>query len=507
MAVTLPDRSESYWIASTPETSYPPLEGDITVDVAVLGAGIVGVTAAYLLKQHGVRVALVDARRIVTGVTGHTTAKLTSLHGTKYSEIVSRFDRERARLYADANEGAIRFVSAVVEEHGIDCDLRRMPAYTYTTDAEELERIHAEVEAAREAGLAASFVAESPLPFPIQGAVRVENQAIFHPRKYLLALARMVEGDGSHVLEGTAARDVREGRPCVVTTDRGRIRADHVIVATHFPFLDRGLYFARLEPMRSYALGIRAAEAPPEGMFISLGEDFQSIRPHPTGDGWLIIVGGVLHQTGRSSVPTMQHYRQVEAFAREAFTVESIEYRWSTQDNRTVDGIPYVGTYTPASPHLYTATGFDGWGMSNGTAAAMILADLILKRHNRWAAVYDPARLGQVAKIGQMLRLGVSNVDHLVRDRVQVPPLEVSDLAPGEGRVGRVGGEMLAVSRAADGTLQAVAPACAHQGCIVTWNDAEQSWDCPCHGSRYAADGTLLHGPATHGLERRPLVG
>lgn len=505
--MTLPERSQSYWIASTPETSYEALEGDLAVDVAVLGGGIVGVTAAYLLKQHGLRVALVEARRIVTGVTGHTTAKLTSLHGLKYSQIVSQFDRERARLYADANEGAIRFVAAVVQERGIDCDLHRMPAFTYTREADELDRIHAEVEAAREAGLEASFVTETTLPYEVAGAVRVENQAIFHPRKYLLGLARLVDGDGSRMFEHTTARDVREGRPCVVTTDHGRIRADHVIVATHYPFLDRGLYFARLEPMRSYALGIRVAEPPPQGMFISTGEDFQSVRPHPENGGWLVIVGGVQHMTGRSSVPTMQHYRAVEAFAREALTVESIDYRWSTQDNRTIDGIPYVGTYTPASPHLFTATGFDGWGMSNGTAAAMILADLILKRHNRWAAAYDPARVGQLTKVGQMLRYGASNVDHLVRDRIsQAAPLEVSDLAPGEGRVGKVGGETLAVSRAADGTLHAVAPACAHQGCLVTWNEAEQSWDCPCHGSRYAADGTLLHGPATKGLERRPLV-
>ena len=232
------------------------------------------------------------------------------------------------------------------------------------------------MEAAREAGLEASFVTETTLPYEVAGAVRVENQAIFHPRKYLLGLARLVDGDGSRIFEHTTARDVREGRPCVVTTDHGRIRADHVIVATHYPFLDRGLYFARLEPMRSYALGIRVAEPPPQGMFISTGEDFQSVRPHPENGGWLVIVGGVQHMTGRSSVPTMQHYRAVEAFAREAFTVESIDYRWSTQDNCTIDGFQVTFFIPPP------------W-----TAAARSWRT-ILKRHNCWAAAYDLARWG-----------------------------------------------------------------------------------------------------------------
>lgn len=503
--MALPDRSQSYWIASTPETAYPTLAGDVTVDVAIVGGGIVGLTAAYLLRREGVRVAVIEAHRIASDVTGHTTAKLTALHECKYADLIRSFDRERARLYADANSSSIRFVGELCAEHGIECEYRTMPAYTYTHSEDQVERLHAEAEALRSLGLPGAFTTDVPLPFQTLGAVVLPDQAIFHPLKFLLALARHLPGDGSHILERTRAVDVERGRPMRVRTATGTVSADHVIVATHYPFLDRGLYFARLEVRRSYVIAVRTGEPHPEGILISTYPDFHSIRPHPTADGWLVLIGGHHHTPGEVT-ETLAYYEELEAYARGHFTVESVDYRWSTQDNWTLDGLPYVGSYVPGSPRLYVATGFAGWGMTNGIAAARILANAILGRPNPWAAAFDPARVGQIKGVGKSLRMGISAVDHLVRDRLtRQEEIDPAQIARGEGRVGMLNGRQVAISRDDENRLHAVSPACGHQSCIVAWNEAERSWDCPCHGSRYSPDGTFIHGPTVKDLEPREL--
>ena len=502
----LPGKPVSLWLATTPETHYPALAaGDISVDVAVLGGGITGFAIAYHWKQAGQTVAVLEAGRIVESVTGNTTAKITSQHNLIYDHLISQFGEESARLYADAQESAKERIAALISELRIDCDFRRTSAYTYTVSDEDLDSVKREAEAAARLGLPASFVSETPLPFAVRGAVRFDNQAQFHPRKYLLALAERIPGEGSYIFEQTRAFDIDDAEPCTVQTSNGTIRARSVVVATHFPYFDPNIYFAAQYPKRSYVLGCRLNGALPEGMYISTSEPHHSIRNNPYDGGELLMVGGENHKTGQGG-DTSERYRRLEEWARTHFDVRSIEFRWSTQDNNTVDKVPYIGKLSIGSKHLYVATGFGGWGMTNSHVAADILTDMILGRENPRAQVFDPSRFKPVTSAKDFVKENLNVVKEFVSDRISSPELpETIDLPQGEGAVFKSEGEHVAVYRDEQGAVHACSAVCTHMGCIVHWNPAETTWDCPCHGSRFNYDGEVLQGPANEPLEKKQL--
>ena len=502
----LPGKPVSLWIATTPDTEFPAQQGDVTVDVAILGGGITGIACAHLLKQGGASVAVVEAGRIVKSVTGNTTAKITSLHSLIYDHLTKNFGQEKAQMYADAQQAAIEKIASIVAEYEIDCDFLRANAYTYTESEEELEQITAEVEAATKLGLPASYVEETALPFRIKGAVQFANQAQFHPRKYLLELVKLIPGGSSHVFEQTRALDVEQDEHvCRVRTDKGTITAKDVILATHFPFYDHAMYFARMFPGRSYVLGCRLNGPVPEGMYVSPGFPHHSIRNNPYEDGRILMVGGEHHKTGQGG-DTEERYKRLETWARSRFDVRSIEYRWSTQDNNTVDKVPYIGKSTPTSDHVWVATGFGGWGMTNSHVAAMILSDRILGRENPWAEVFDPNRFKPVTSAKDFVVENVDVAKHFFGDRLSASDIDsAGELAKGAGEVVDWKGEKLAVYKDESGAVQAVSAVCTHLGCLVSWNGAEKSWDCPCHGSRFNYDGHVIQGPANKDLEPKSL--
>ena len=496
----------SLWLETGPRPApRPELEGEARADVAVLGGGIVGITTALVLQEAGARVVLLEADRLGHGVSGHTTAKVTSQHGMLYSRLRSRFGAGGARAYGEANEAALEWIARRVETDAIACDFRRRRAYAYVTSESGRSQVEGEVEAAREAGLPASLALRTPLPFPVAAAVLFERQAEFHAGAYLHALAERLEDLGCEVYEGSRAVEVDADRPCVVKTPGGRDLADRVVVATHYPFLDRAVAFARVHPQRSYAIACRIAGRPPAGMFISGESPTRSVRAVPVEGEELLLVGGEGHKPGAGG-DTEERYRRLEAFAREHWDVESVDYRWSSQDNSTIDGVPYVGRLTPRSDRVLMATGFAKWGMTGGTAAALMLADRLLDRENRWAGLFDPNRIPPAAAAARFVKENAEVGAHFLGDRLARPGRRsIEELQPGEGDIVRHAGERVAAYRDEAGELVAVSPICTHLGCQVAWNRAERSWDCPCHGSRFAPDGAVLHGPAVHGLERKPV--
>lgn len=468
--------------------SFPRLDGDVTADVAVVGAGIVGVTAALLLHEAGARVVLIDANRVGHGVTGHTTAKVSSQHGLIYAQLRDQHGPEAAAAYGSANESALDWIA----ERAVEADFRRRASYAYVTSESDRDQVVDEARAAAGAGLPATLVDDVPLPFATAGAVRFADQAEFHPLKHLHGLVRELP----EVYEHTHAVQVGE----FVRTPGGTITAEHTIVATHFPFPDRSLAFARAHPQRSYALVCRIAGEPPEGMFISGDSPTRSIRA--VGD--LLLVGGEGHRTGTGG-NTEERYAALEAFAREHWDVRAVEHRWSSQDVVTVDQLPFIGRMTPFEDHVLMATGFAKWGMTGGTVAAHLLADLVLGRENPYADLFDPNRLNLRVSGPKLLRDNAVTGVRFVGDRVKHRGRrDIESLAPGEGDIVRLNGEKVAGYRDEDGGLHAVSPVCTHLGCQVNFNRAERSWDCPCHGSRYTVDGNVLQGPAVHRLELKP---
>jgi glycine/D-amino acid oxidase-like deaminating enzyme/nitrite reductase/ring-hydroxylating ferredoxin subunit len=489
---------ESLWIATTPETSHPALGGDLDADVAVVGGGLVGIVTAVLLRRAGRSVVVLERDRIGRGVTGHTTAKLTSQHGLVYAELARRAGDRIARHYAQANQAAIAWVA----EQDVDSELRRAPAYVWASNDEELSRVRAEAAAASRLGLPASFEPDVPLPFDSPGAVRFDDQALIHPRKLLLGLADELD----EIYERTHVTGLDESGPIRLRTSSGTVTANAAVLATHIPFADRGLYFARAFQHRGYALAAPTErQASPEGMFINAGSPTRSLRPAAGGDGEpLLVVGGEGHLTG-SSEAAPDRWTALEAWAREGFPLGEVRYRWSTQDAFAPDRRPFVGPLRPGSRSVFVATGFGGWGMTGGIAAAHVLTGLVTGRPGPWADAFESLRLGPVAR-AMFWRSNAAAPRHLVADRLRAAPVEQAEsLQPGQGVVVRRGLEVVAVSRGRDGSLRAVSAACTHLGCVVAWNGAEESWDCPCHGSRFSPDGEVLHGPAVAPLERKEL--
>lgn len=503
----------SYWIETAPPGDLaPPPDGDLTVDVAVVGAGIAGIATAWELARRGHGVALLEADRIAAGVTGHTTAKLTAQHTLIYDRLRRTRGKDGARLYATSQTDAIRHAADVVDELGIDCDWEDTAAYTYAEDGDRTDELRAEADAAREAGLRAEYVTGTELPFPVAGAVRVEGQAQFHPRKYLLALAADLKRLGGQVYEHTRVVGLSEGEPCVLTTEDGvKVTAGKVMVATHYPIFDRALLFTRLSPRRELVVTapIDAAKAP-TGMYITPEQNTRSLRTAPYGDGKRLLIVTGEHFTPGAGGDVEARFDALTRWAVERFGDLTFTHRWATQDNDSTDSVPLVGPLHPASRHVHVATGFGGWGLSGGIMAGRLLCDLITGRENLWSDLYDPRRLKSVVREGKDFVKHQSDVArHFVGDRLHHLPgpstTSVDDIAPGEGAIVHVSGKRCAVHRDDDGNVHAVSAKCTHLGCLVAFNRAERTWECPCHGSRFDPDGRVVQGPAVRPLERRDL--
>jgi len=493
----------SLWLATAQPAAFRALDGDLEVDVAVIGGGIAGMSTALALKRDGARVAVLERGTVASGATGYTTAKVSALQGTMLSAIHKLHGEAGAAAYAQASLAAVERIRALVEEEGIECGFERATAYTYAADDGQVDAVEQEAEVARAAGLDVEATGETPLPFPVPRAVRLERQAQFHPVRYVRGLAAAVNGGGSSVFESTTVTGVHERSPCRVTVDGGAtVAARDVVVATNYPLLDRGLFFARTGTARSYVVAARVRGDAPEGMLISAGEPSRSLRSFRDGDDTWLLIGGEGHLTG-SEEAQPERYLALERFARDHFDVAAIEDRWSTQDGMPIDKLPYIGPYTPVSSHLFVAGGFQKWGMTSATIAAAVLADRLAGRENPYAGVFDPKRI-TVRSAPELAKTQLWVARHLVGDRLtSADASSPGEVPAGQARVVRSGLGKIGVFRDGNGVAHGVSLRCTHLGCLLLFNVAERSWYCPCHGSRFGIDGEVLAGPASQPLPRR----
>ncbi len=431
---------DSIWTSSADHPQFDAQQKDLQTDVLIIGGGLAGILCAHLLDAAGVDYLLVEADRICGGITKNTTAKITFQHGLIYHKLIRKFGLEGAKLYLDANRAALTKYRELCQT--IDCDLEEKSAFVYSRT--NRRKIEAEVEAYRRLGVSAELVTDLPLPFPVAGAVKVAGQAQFHPLKFAHSIAK-----GLRILEHTKVRELMPNR---AITDHGTIRAQKIIVATHFPFLNKhGSFFVKLYQHRSYVIALQNAPSV-NGMYVDESDTGLSFRSY----GALLLLGGGSHRTGKQG----GNWQELADFAHRHYPNAKEVARWATQDCMSLDGMHYIGQYSKRTPDLYVATGFNKWGMTSSMVAAMLLADLVQGKENPYAALFSPSR----------------SILH--------PQLAIN------------------AAESVMGLLTPTVPRCPHLGCALKYNKQEHSWDCPCHGSRFTKDGQLIDNPATDDRKR-----
>jgi glycine/D-amino acid oxidase-like deaminating enzyme/nitrite reductase/ring-hydroxylating ferredoxin subunit len=470
---------------------YPLLEQSLEIDVAIIGGGITGLTAALHLKNAGRRVAVLEGNEIGGGTTGFTTAECDVTTDQPLQQLINRFGEAATAAVVHASRDALDEIESRCNEFG-DCDFARVPSYDYTEAATRPSWMREQYEAGCRLGLQLSLTDAIPLPFYCTHAVRTERQGRFHSERYLQHLARLVHGDGSYVFEHTRAQPPETGKP--VITDGGEVRAKAVFVATHSAFLKVSQWDLRVAPYTSYVLGVRVDDEVPDALFWDDAEPYHYTRLADSRDPHLLLVGGADHKTGQDD-DERDNFHQLEQYVGERYRVQALEYRWSAEFFEPVDGLPYVGR-VPGSDDLFLATGFSGTGMTLGPVAGSLVADLILDRPNPLAKVLHPGRLDVMASAGSFVSENLNAAYKFVADRFAGPRVDsLDELAPGTGQLVTYQGKQLAVYRDTSGKVHALEPQCTHAGCIVHWNQAESTWDCPCHGGRYTAQGRCFYGP------------
>ena len=431
---------ESVWNVECELPRFPALETDLSTDTLIIGGGMAGLLCANMLQKAGVDTVLVEAKNICGGITKNTTAKITAQHGLIYHRLLRQFGFEKARLYYKANQEALKAFRCLCRD--VDCDFSLQDSYVYATAARA--KLEQEAAALHALGIPATLVETTELPFPVAGAVKFARQAQFHPLKFLCAIVPELK-----IFENTA---VRELAPHIAVTDKGTVRAKNIIVATHFPMLNKhGSYFLKLYQHRSYVLALENAGTV-SGMYVDESDKGLSLRSY----GNLLLLGGGGHRTGKKGGA----WQELEAFAKRYYPEAKIRYRWATQDCMSLDGVPYIGPYSRRTEGLYVATGFNKWGMTSSMVAARLLTDLIQGKENPYEALFSPSR-------------------SILRPQLAVNGWE-----------------------AAVNLLTPTAKRCPHLGCALKWNPQEHSWDCPCHGSRFTEDGRLIDGPASGDLPK-----
>lgn len=491
----------SYWNKSAEKDYYSPLEESLETDVLIVGGGITGITCAYCLAGKGKKPVVIEAGGLCDGTTGNTTGKVTIQHDNVYSQILKKHGEDFARLYAESQTGALDFIKETVHRENIDCQLAKTSSYIYASSGDERDIIKKEYEAAKKLGIDAEYNEFPTFPAVNFGMLGFKNQLCFHPVRYVNALARAAVKRGAEIYCGTKAVKVEDGDVKTVYCENGAvIKAKHLVQATQYPIFDGpNVFYTRLYAKRAYGIAVAAKSDWPDGNYINAGDPTRSIRTHVENGKKVLIVVGENHPTARGEENMELHYENLLRFAENITGVNELLAKWSAQDYDTPDMIPYIGRISDDS-NIYIATGFKKWGLTNGTLAGNMIADLITCGKCRYEELYSRKRGDYTSSLGKTVSEVAGSVGELLKSKVEGTE-SIVNLSPGEGRVIRYKGQKAGIYRDFDGNVTILDISCRHMSTELNFNSAERTWDCPAHGGRYAAaDGKLLEGPPKNPL-------
>lgn len=493
---------ESLWIKTTKdEINLKSLESDEETEVCVIGAGLFGLTTAYYLTQCGKKVVVLERDGIGKKVSGNTTGKITSQHELFYTHLVEDYEEEYAKKYLKANEQAIRNIQQIIDREKIECEFSTQKSYVYTTKQDEVIEIEKEVETVNKLGKNAKFVTNIELPLKIKGAIEFDGQAQFHPRKYMLGLANAILKQNK-IYNYTTVTDVeKDGDNYKIYTDKGNIKAKYVVLATHFPTINMpGFYFLKMYQSTSYLIAIETNSKLPQGMYINIREPVYSFRKANYNGKEILLIGGAGHKTGEP-IPEDSHYEQLEKKAKEMYSDCKVLFRWNTRDCISLDKIPYVGEFSNLMKNLYVGTGFKKWGITLSNVAANIVADKIMGSINEFEDIFTATRMKPIKNRWEVEHMLKETVNSIALNKFKIDSCNVEKIENGNGAIIEIDGSNVGIYKDINGKIYAVKPNCSHLGCLLSWNNTDKTWDCPCHGSRFDYRGMNLYEPAIKDLD------
>ena len=493
----------SLWIETTKdEIQLNSLNGDEKTEICIIGAGLFGLTTAYYLSKYGKKVIVIDKDKIGEKVSGNTTGKITSQHELFYNYLINDYGEGFARKYLEANEKAIINIQKIIKEEQIDCDFEIKSSYVFAQKEDEVLDIEKEVNAVNKIGKKAEFVNEiRNFPLKIKGAIKFENQAQYHPRKYMLGLCKSILTKNK-IYENTTAIEVeRSGNNYIIHTDKGDIETEKIVIATHYPILNMpGFYFTKMYQSTSYVIAIETNQKLPDGMFISAKEPIYSFRTAKYQGKDILLICGSDHKTGEA-IATNEKYKELEDLAKKYYPDCKILFKWNTRDCISLDKIPYIGEFSSFMKGVYVGTGFKKWGMAFSNVSASIIVDEILEKENKYKELFNSKRIKPIKNRWEVKNMVVNTANNLVFDKFRIEPYSIEQIANDNGAIIEKDGDIIGVYKDTIGKVYAVKPMCAHLGCLLKWNNTDKTWDCPCHGSRFDYMGKNIYEPAINGLK------
>ena len=494
----------SLWMNSLENKQiFSSIDSNKTCDVCIIGAGIAGLSTGYYLSKKGLSVIILDKSDIGTKTSGNTTGKITYQHNLIYDYLINSKSKKFALGYLEANKKAISNIHGIVQEENIDCDFEFQSNYVYTTRQEDLPKIHKEIEALHSLGEEVEFVTKSSLPFKIAGALENKNQAQINLSKYMPGLANCIQKNGSKIYTNSLVTDVKsENNEYITFANNYEIKSKYVVLASHYPFINfPGFYFSKMYQSTSYAIAVDTGSNLFEGMYINPNEPTYSFRTAKYNDKRLLIIAGADHKTGFAP-DISKTYNELESFAKKHYPKSEVLFKWNTRDCISLDKIPYIGNFSNLMPNMYVATGFNKWGITSSNIAANIMTDKILGKENKFAFIFDSNRLEPVKNRDELKNMVGQVFKSFVSNRIKVPEADLNEIKNDNGGIIKIDGVNVGIYKDTSGNVFAINPTCTHLGCLLTWNNLDKTWDCPCHGSRFNFKGENIYDPAFKDLEK-----